>query len=102
MPGFAPLRRARILEGMMLQASRGNADTLPPNEQSLAVRRHKVRHRPSEPHVPMQPQAAVHRMHHAVAAARELDPLEHQGRGISRRGNWRHTKRGPARLGTRQ
>jgi hypothetical protein len=42
--------------------------------------------------VPMQPQATVHRVNHSLATQRELLPVVHQSRGITRRRNGRHAQ----------
>lgn len=104
MPSLAAFTAARILEGMVLQAFRGNADPASPREQPLAVRRHQVRHGSTEPHVAMQPEPSVHRVNHAITPPRELDPLVEQGGGVLGRWNgWHAKRRARARLsGQRQ
>lgn len=61
---------------MVLQPLSRNADAMSPVEQACAVGGDEVRHSPTQPDVTMQPESAVHCVDHAVAALRELHPVE--------------------------
>lgn len=92
MPGIAALAAARILERVILQSLGGNADARTPREETGAVRGHEMGHPSPEPNVPMQPETAVHRVDHSVAASGELHPLALQCVHIPRRRDRRDTE----------
>ena len=52
-------------------------------QQALTVGRHEVRHRPPLPDVAVQPEAAVHRVDHPLAARAKLS-IRRTGRGLAR------------------
>lgn len=90
MPRVATDAVARILERMELQALRRNTHALAPREEPRPVHGDEVRHRAPEPHVPMQPEAAVHGVDHPDAPIGKLTPFEAQGVGVPRqRDAWR-------------
>jgi len=72
MPRFAPLFRSRIAQRLVLQAIGGNAQRLTVGNQARPIRADEVHHGATEPHVPMEPQAAVHGVDHAIATFGEL------------------------------
>ena len=71
-PSVASLTRARIAQRFELQATRRNAQGHAVRQQPLAIGTHQMHHGSAEPDVPMQPDTAVHRVDHAVAALDEL------------------------------
>lgn len=91
MPGVAAFARSRILERVVLQAFSGDAHARAPGEEPLPINRDQVGHRTPEPDVTMQPEAAVHGVHHALAPRAELLPLEEQRGGVLRW--WRRNAR---------
>ncbi len=84
MPSLTLLSVARIFERVMLQALERKSDACAPAEQAIAIDRDQMRHRTTEPDVPMQPEPAIHRMSHSVAPFLELTPFG-QKRGWIRR-----------------
>ena len=72
MPGFAALLGARVLEWFVLQPLLGEPKRLTVCDQAGAVGTHQVHERFALPDVAMQPQPAVHRVNHPVAALVEL------------------------------
>lgn len=98
MPGFATFVATWVLERMVLQALGWDADARAPRQQSLTVRGDEVGHRAAHPDVAVQPEAAVHRVNHAVATLRKLHPLGEQRGRIARRRDGRN----PERLRVRQ
>jgi len=69
MPGIPAFARSRIFERFELEAMGGDADFGAVVEQPLFIGRHEMRHAPAFPHVPVKPEATIHRVDHAVAAA---------------------------------
>lgn len=58
-----------------------------PADETVAVARHQVREALAEPEVPMEPEAATHRVDHPCSTIAELDPLELQRGAVLRRRN---------------
>lgn len=75
MPGVAPNTGAGVLQWLVLQPFRWNANGLPILEQAPPVRRDEMCHGPPEPDMAMEPQAALHGVDHPIASARELAVL---------------------------
>src|SRR5919197_4234084 len=71
MPRRHSLACPRILEGLVLQPRREQAQLPPHREQALPVGAHEVGHRLVAQCVAMQPNAAVEGEAHPLAAARE-------------------------------
>lgn len=76
MPRVTPDVIARILERMILQPVRRNTDARTPGEQPVAIGRDEVREPPPLPEMSMKPEAATHRMDHALSSVAELEPIE--------------------------
>lgn len=72
MPGWAPFAGARILQRLPLQAFLGEAQAATIGNEPVAIRGHDVGHWSAKPDMTMEPEAAVHRVHHAVAPAGEF------------------------------
>ena len=94
MPRIATHTVARVLQGMILQSLFRQSNATTPDEQALAIRRHQMRESAAQPEVSVQPKTAAHGVDHARAAVGELDPFEHERRGI----RWRLARRPHARL----
>jgi hypothetical protein len=75
MPCLVALSGAGILERMVLEPLGRQSYAITPRKEPLAVGRDQVRHRPTEPHVSMQPETAVHGVDHSVATTGKLLPL---------------------------
>jgi len=72
MPGIATHPGTRILERLELKSFGRNSDAASVGEEALSVSRNEMRERPTLPHVPMEPEAAIHGVDHSVAARAEL------------------------------
>lgn len=73
---------SRILERMVLEVLLIEPDAGAPSNEPFPVGRDEVRQSTAEPEVTVQPEAAAHRVDHALAAITELHPLESECRGI--------------------
>ena len=71
-PRIASLPGAWIAQWLELQARRRQSRFGPVGQQSRAVGGHEVRHGAPLPHVPVQPEPAIHRVNHPFAARCEL------------------------------
>ena len=71
-PRVALLVGARILQRFELEPFRRKANPGAVGQQTLTIGRNQVRHWAAEPDVPVEPQAAFHRVDHPIAAAFEL------------------------------
>jgi hypothetical protein len=71
-PGRTAFPRSRVTQRFPLQSLVRQAGTPTVGEEVFAVRGYEMGHGPPEPDVPVQPQPAVHRVDHAVAAAGEF------------------------------
>jgi len=72
MPGFPPDTRARIAKWLPLQSVGRKTDTATVGKKALPVHRDQVRHGPALVQVTMEPETALHREDHSVAATLEL------------------------------
>jgi hypothetical protein len=72
MPCLPPDPRARVFEGLELEAIGGEADAAAVVEEAGPIGRDEMRHGVSLPHVAMQPETAVHRVDHPIATLLEL------------------------------
>jgi hypothetical protein len=81
MPGVAPLAGARILQRLSLQALVRQTHTATIREQSIAIGGHEMCHTAAKPDMAVEPESAVHRVDHSIAAAREL-PRETVSGGV--------------------
>ena len=68
MPRLSPTARARILERLVLKALGGEPGLSSVLEQQFAIGGDEVRHFASLPHVPMKPEATIHRVNHPLSA----------------------------------
>jgi hypothetical protein len=75
MPGVGSDTCARILERLELKAGFWQADRTSVFQEALPVGRYEVRHPAPLPHVPVQPEATVHRVDHPITTLRELDVI---------------------------
>jgi hypothetical protein len=67
MPRVTSYSSARIFEWFELESRGCDADRSSIPQKTLAVGRYQMRHRPSLPHVPMQPEAPLHGVDHPFA-----------------------------------
>lgn len=72
MPRRSAYARAWILERFVLKVGCRQADAAAVLEQALTVGRHQVRHWTTLPHVPVQPQPAIHGEDHPGTAVHEF------------------------------
>ena len=72
MPGITTDAGARILEGLELKSLGRYSGAASVGEESLPVRGNQVRQRPSLPHMPMEPEAAIHGKDHPIAPRPEF------------------------------
>ena len=75
-PGISALRRSRIFERLVLQTLRREAYALTVCEETITIGGHQMCHDPAAPDMAVEPQSAVHRVNHAVPAAREFGGTE--------------------------
>ena len=76
MPGISSSARARIFQRPVLQALFAQAQLPSVADQLFAVCRDKVGEGLALPHMVMQPQAAVHRVDHSLAATLKFPNVE--------------------------
>lgn len=74
MPRLASHTGSRVLERLVLQAVRRKTNVGRHGKESLAVRRHEMRHQAPLPDVTMEPESTVHGVEHTVTPALELTP----------------------------
>lgn len=75
-PGITPEATARIFQWMVLESACVEPEFASHPKQLLAIRRYKVGHALTFPHVVVQPQSAVHCVDHAFEAAFKLSDFE--------------------------
>ena len=68
MPSIPAFAGSRILQRLELKTMGRDAHFGAVVEQPLFVGRDEMRHAPAFPHVAVQPETAIHRVNHAVAA----------------------------------
>lgn len=86
MPRVAPDAGARILQRLVLESGRIEADRVAVRQEEGAIGRDEVGERAAQPDVAVQPEAAVDREDHPVAAAGEFS------NGWDERRNARHAR----------
>lgn len=67
MPGVAPNSGAGIFQRLELEPMLRQTDGASICEQQLAIRRDEVRHLSPLPQMSMEPEAAIHGVHHPIA-----------------------------------
>ena len=78
MPGVAPDPRTRIFQWLELQPFLRQSNRAPVLDQSRSIRRYEMRHLVPLIHVPMEPEATIHRVYHPIATLLELDVVDGQ------------------------
>jgi len=76
MPRVAPLARPWIFQRMKLEASFSESYALAVGDEFCTIRGYDVRHPPTLPHMPMQPEATFHSVDHTFLAPSEFTNVE--------------------------
>lgn len=72
MPRIASYTGAWILEGFELQTRGVESHRRAIAQQTRTIGAHEMHERFAQPHMTVQPETAIHRVHHAFAATREF------------------------------